>query len=356
MQTGALLWWKRSPQVMRESPMHSKISVAPMMDWTDRHCRYFMRLLSPAARLYTEMVTAQAIHHGDQQKLLAFDSSEHPVALQLGGNDPGLMAEAARVGASFGYDEININVGCPSDRVQSGQFGACLMAKPDVVAACVRSMRSTVSVPVTIKTRIGIDDRDDYSFLLDFIDATAEAGCGTYIVHARKAILQGLSPKENRSVPPLNYERVYQLKADRPELNIVLNGGVTTVAECMAHLAQVDGVMIGRQAYHQPWFLTELESAFGSGPVPRDRHDVVAAMLPYVEHALAGGALLKHITRHMLGLFAGQPGARAWRRYLSENAHRNGADSSVITGALARLPEPGNLLASKVSAPQSTGG
>jgi len=356
MQKGALLWWKRSPHATTEWLMHSKISVAPMMDWTDRHCRYFMRLLSPSARLYTEMVTAQAIHHGDQQKLLAFDHSEHPVALQLGGSDPGLMAEAARAGASFGYDEINVNVGCPSDRVQSGQFGACLMAKPDVVAACLRSMRSSVSVPVTIKTRIGIDDREDYSFLLDFIDATVEAGCDTYIVHARKAILQGLSPKENRSVPPLNYERVYQLKADRPELNIVLNGGVTTVAECMAHLAQVDGVMIGRQAYHQPWFLTELESVFGGGPVPRDRYDVVAAMLPYVEHALAGGALLKHITRHMLGLFAGQPGARAWRRYLSENAHRNGADSSVITGALARLPEPGNLLASKVSAPQSTGG
>ncbi|MDG2376811.1 MAG: tRNA dihydrouridine(20/20a) synthase DusA [Woeseiaceae bacterium] len=336
--------------------MQSKISVAPMMDWTDRHCRYFMRLLSPSARLYTEMVTAQAIHHGDQQKILAFDPLEHPAALQLGGSDPELMAESAQAGASFGYDEININVGCPSDRVQSGQFGACLMAAPDVVAACVRSIRSSVSVPVTIKTRIGIDDRDDYSFLLDFIDATAEAGCDTYIVHARKAILQGLSPKENRSVPPLNYERVYQLKADRPKLTIVLNGGVTTVAECKAHLAQVDGVMVGRQAYHEPWFLTELESAFGGGSVPRDRYDVVAAMLPYVEHELADGALLKHITRHMLGLFAGLPGARAWRRYLSENAHRNGADSSVIMGALARLPEPGNLLASKESAAHSTGG
>ena len=322
-----------------------------MMDWTDRHCRYFMRLLSPSVRLYTEMLTAQAIHHGDQHKLLAFDPSEHPVALQLGGSDPGLMSEAAQAGASFGYDEININVGCPSDRVQNGQFGACLMATPKVVAACVRSMRSSVPVPITIKTRIGIDDRDDYSFLLDFIDATAEAGCDTYIVHARKAILQGLSPKENRSVPPLNYERVYQLKADRPKLTIVLNGGVTTVAECKAHLALVDGVMVGRQAYHEPWFLTELESAFSDGSVPRDRYDVVAAMLPYVEHALADGALLKHITRHMLGLFAGLPGARAWRRFLSENAHRNGADSSVILGALARLPEPGKLLASKESAP-----
>ena len=310
-----------------------------MMDWTDRHCRYFMRLLSPSVRLYTEMVTAQALKFGDREKLLAFDESEHPVALQLGGSDPELMADAALAGAAHGYDEININVGCPSDRVQSGQFGACLMAKPEQVAECVRRMRSVISVPVTIKTRIGIDDREDYPFLLDFVDANIDAGCETFVVHARKAILQGLSPRENRSVPPLNYDRVYQLKADRPDLTVVLNGGVTTVDECRRHLAVVDGVMIGRQAYHRPWFLTELESEFGTGPKQLSRAGLVRAMLPYIEKELADGAFLKHITRHMLGLFAGQPGARGWRRYLSENAHRRGAGISVLKEALARLPE-----------------
>jgi len=319
--------------------MNEKISVAPMMDWTDRHCRYFMRLLSPSVGLYTEMVTAQALKFGDRDKLLAHDASEHPVALQLGGSDPELMAAAAIVGEAHGYDEININVGCPSDRVQSGQFGACLMAKPERVADCVRRMSSVVEVPVTIKTRIGIDDLDDYPFLLDFIDANVDAGCDTFIVHARKAILEGLSPKENRNVPPLNYERVYRLKSDRPGLSIVLNGGITTIAECHRHLAIVDGVMIGRQAYHRPWFLTELEAEFGSASPHSSRTDVVLAMLPYIEKELADGAFLKHITRHMLSLYAGQPGARGWRRYLSENAHRRGAGISVVREALARLPE-----------------
>lgn len=308
-----------------------------MMDWTDRHCRYFMRLLSPSVRLYTEMVTAQALRFGDCDRLLAFDTSEHPLALQLGGSDPELMAEAARTGSVHGYDEININVGCPSDRVQSGQFGACLMATPEVVAACVREMRSAVNIPVTVKTRIGIDDHDNYPFLLDFIDANIDAGCDTFVVHARKAILQGLSPKENRNVPPLDYERVYRLKSDRPDLSIVLNGGVTSVSECEEHLVHVDGVMIGRQAYHQPWFLTELESTFGDASVLRSRFDVVAAMLPYIEKELAAGALLKHITRHMLGLFAGQPGARSWRRFLSENAHRVGAGLEVVEEAVVRV-------------------
>ena len=234
-----------------------------MMDWTDRHCRYFMRLLSPSVGLYTEMVTAQALRHGDAGKLLQFDPIEHPVALQIGGSDPQMMAEAARMGAIEGYDEININVGCPSDRVQSGQFGACLMAEPQLVADCVRAMKSEVDIPVTIKTRIGIDDFDDYDFLRRFVDANIDAGCETFVVHARKAILQGLSPKENRTVPPLNYERVYRLKQELPQLTIVLNGGITTSAECREHLGHVDGVMIGRQAYHHPWFLTELESEFG---------------------------------------------------------------------------------------------
>jgi tRNA-dihydrouridine synthase A len=319
--------------------MNDRIYIAPMMDWTDRHCRYFMRLLSPSVRLYTEMVTAQALKFGDADKLLEFDEIEHPVALQVGGSDPQLMAEAASLGASRGYDEININVGCPSDRVQSGQFGACLMATPGLVAECVRAMRDTTDIPITIKTRIGIDDLDDYEFLRTFIAANADAGCRTFVVHARKAILQGLSPKENRSVPPLNYERVYRLKKDYPELKIVLNGGITTIDECVQHLEHVDGVMIGRQAYHQPWLLTELETAFGDPAHAVTREGIIEAMLPYIERELAKDAFLKHITRHMLGLFAGQPGARAWRRYLSENAHRRGAGIEVIEQALARLPQ-----------------
>jgi tRNA-dihydrouridine synthase A len=318
--------------------MKNKITIAPMMDWTDRHCRYFMRLLSPSARLYTEMVTAAALTHGDAKKLLQFDSSEHPIALQIGGSDPQMMAEAAKLGADEGYDEININVGCPSDRVQSGQFGACLMSSPELVADCVRAMKSVVDVPVTIKTRIGIDDLDSYDFLRRFIDANIEAGCDTFVVHARKAILDGLSPKENRTVPPLDYDRVYRLKADLPDLTIILNGGITSVADCHQHLQHVDGVMIGRQAYHQPWFLTELEQEFGSGNTPPSRHDIVEQMLPYIEWEMASGAALKHITRHMLGLFAGQPGARAWRRYLSENAHKVGGGIEVLEAALAKLP------------------
>ena len=320
----------------------SGISVAPMMDWTDRHCRYFMRLLSPHARLYTEMVTAAALQHGDTARLLRFDPSEHPVALQVGGSDPQMMVNAAKMGADAGFDEININVGCPSDRVQSGQFGACLMSSPDLVARCVQRMRAACEIPITIKTRIGIDDDDNYEFLRSFIAVNIDAGCTTYIVHARKAILSGLSPKENRSVPPLNYPRVYRLKKEFPELRIILNGGVTSVDDCHEHLQHVDGVMIGRQAYHQPWFLTELEREFGGGGETRSltREGAIRKMLPYIERELAGGAELKHITRHLLGLFAGQPGARAWRRYLSEHAHLAGAGVEVLEQALERLPCP----------------
>jgi tRNA-dihydrouridine synthase A len=314
------------------------LSVAPMMDWTDRHCRYFLRLISPQVRLYTEMVTAAALHHGDNDRLLAFDESEHPVALQVGGSDPGLMAAAARLGAERGYDEININVGCPSERVQSGSFGACLMAEPEIVADCVKAMRDSVDVPVTVKSRIGIDDHDDYEFLRRFVVAQAMAGCEVFVVHARKAILKGLSPKENRSVPSLRYDRVYALKAEFPELTIVLNGGVTTLDDCREHLQHVDGVMIGRQAYHDPYLLAELEAALLA---PADwrapsREDVVERMLPYIERELAEGAELQHITRHLLGLFAGQPGARHWRRYLSENAHRRGAGPDVVRTALEK--------------------
>ena len=324
---------------MRNATNYREIAVAPMMDWTDRHCRFFLRLLSPSVRLYTEMVTAAALVHGDAAILLQFDAAEHPVALQLGGSDPGMMANAAVLGAKAGYDEININVGCPSDRVQSGAFGACLMARPEVVADCVRAMQSVVNVPVTIKTRIGIDDFDSYEFLRDFVSANVEAGCDTFVVHARKAILAGLSPKENRTVPSLDYERVFKLKREFSELAIILNGGITSIDECRSHLEHVDGVMIGRQAYHSPWFLTELEQTFGTvaGYVVPNRHEVVERMTPYIERELAGGVVLKHIARHMLGLFAGQPGARAWRRYLSENAHLPGAGIEVLHAALARL-------------------
>lgn len=318
--------------------MLDNICIAPMMDWTDRHCRYFMRLMTSSVRLYTEMLTAQALHHGDWRELLHFDDSEHPVALQLGGSDPALMAEAAQKGADAGYDEININVGCPSDRVQSGQFGACLMAMPDVVADCIDAIRNQVDLPVSVKTRIGIDDQEDYEFLRTFVDRAAAAGCQKFIVHARKAILSGLSPKENRTIPPLNYERVYRLKRECPGLHVVVNGGVTSIDECRRHLALVDGVMIGRQAYHRPWFLAELEKAFGAASVPETRIDVVERMIPYIERELAIGTPLKNITRHMLGLFAGEPGARAWRRGLSENAHRPGAGVEVVVQAMRKLP------------------
>ncbi len=320
--------------------MNQRISVAPMMDWTDRHCRYFMRLLSPHVRLYTEMVTATALQHGDAARLLRFDPSEHPVALQIGGSDPQMMANAAKLGADAGFDEININVGCPSDRVQSGQFGACLMSSPERVAKCLEKMRSACDSPITIKTRIGIDDHDNYEFIRNFIAVNVDAGCDTFIVHARKAILSGLSPKENRSVPPLNYARVYRLKKEFPDLQIILNGGVASINDCHEHLSHVDGVMIGRQAYHQPWFLMELEQEFGVGErVSLTREDAIRRMLPYVDRELVAGAELKHITRHLLGLFAGQPGARAWRRYLSEHAHVSGAGVEVLENALQKLPK-----------------
>ena len=316
-----------------------QFSVAPMMDWTDRHCRYFLRLLSPSARLYTEMVTAAAIVHGDRDALLRFDPAEHPVAVQLGGSDVAWMTESAWTAAAAGYDEININVGCPSDRVQSGQFGACLMASPQIVADCFRSMQDAVSVPVTIKTRIGIDEQDSYDFLRRFVDPLAAAGCRKFIVHARIAILEGLSPKENRTVPPLDYERVFRLKQDCPELEIVLNGGIRDLGQIDSALAHVNGVMIGREAYQNPYFLAEIEQHFDPAWRAPDRHAVVERMLPYISEQLAEGEKLGRITRHMLGLFAGQPGARAWRRYLSERAFRAGAGVDVVLAALEGIPE-----------------
>lgn len=310
-----------------------------MMDWTDRHCRYFMRLLSPSAQLYTEMITAAAIYHGDKDALLRFDPAEHPVAVQLGGSEPNLLAHAARECDQRGYDEININVGCPSDRVQSGQFGACLMAKPDLVAECYGAMRAEVAAPITVKTRVGIDDIDSYEFLARFVEALVDVGCQTFILHARIAILDGLSPKDNRTIPPLNYERVYRIKQAFPDLNVVLNGGITDIEQIDGVLQHVDGVMIGRQAYHDPYFLAELEKRFLSGRELPDRRQIVLDMLPYIERQLQEGERLGRITRHMLGLYSGQPGARAWRRYLSENAYKRGAGAEVVHRALDALPE-----------------
>ena len=314
------------------------ISVAPMMDWTDRHCRYFMRLINPRVFLYTEMVTANALHYGDAESLLRYDPSEHPLAIQLGGSDPGMMAEAAALAAEVGYDEININVGCPSDRVQSGQFGACLMAQPELVADCYRAMQASADVPVTVKTRIGIDDHDSDEFFTRFVETIAAAGCRKFIVHARIAILDGLSPKENRSVPPLNYDRVYRIKQAHPDLDIVVNGGITDVAQVDAVLEHVDGVMIGRQAYHQPWFLAQLEQHFDPAFEPPARRQIIERMVPYIEEQLEEGERLGRITRHMVGLFAGMPGARAWRRYLSENAFRESAGVEVLFAALDAMP------------------
>ncbi len=311
-----------------------------MMDWTDRHCRYFHRLLSPSALLYTEMVTAAALVHGDAARLLGFSPEERPVVLQLGGCDPGAMAHAARLGAEAGFDGININVGCPSDRVQDGQFGACLMDRPELVAECWRAMAEAVDIPVTVKTRLGIDEKDSDEFFLRFVETVADAGCRTFIVHARIAILEGLSPKENRTVPPLNYERVHRLKRERPDLAIVVNGGITSVAETREQLATADGIMIGRAAYQTPWLLAELERAFGDpDAAPASRHAVVQSMLPYIETHLADDGRLHQVTRHMLGLFAGCPGARRWRRTLSEGVHHPDADIGVVEAALAELPE-----------------
>ena len=312
-----------------------------MMDWTDRHCRYFHRLLTPTAQLYTEMLTAAAVVNGDRQRLLAFHPAEQPVALQLGGSDPALMAEAARIGAEAGYGEININVGCPSDRVRSGAFGACLMAEPERVRDCWRAMSDAVNVPVTVKTRIGIDDQDSAEFLDAFVRPLADAGLGRLIVHARIAILTGLSPKENRSIPPLNYPRVYALKECFPDLEIVVNGGITGLDAIADHLQYVDGVMIGREAYNNPYFLARSALRYGALATLPSRARIVERMRGYVDSELDAGVRLNHVTRHMLGLYAGCPGARAFRRHLSRHAHVDGAGSEVLAEAAALVPETG---------------
>jgi tRNA-dihydrouridine synthase A len=317
-----------------------KLSVAPMMDWTDRHCRVFHRLMTGRARLYTEMLTTGAILHGDRQRLLGFDASEHPVALQLGGSDPQALAAAAKIGEDFGYDEINLNVGCPSDRVKDGRFGACLMAEPALVAACVDAMKRAVRIPVTVKCRIGIDDQDPEVALDALARSVVAAGADALIVHARKAWLNGLSPKENRDIPPLDYDRVYRLKASMPDVPIIINGGIASLDEAKQHVLHVDGVMLGRAAYQEPWRLLAVDPELFDEAAPHaTMKDVFEAMMPYIEDQLAQGTRLHSITRHFVGAFHGVPGARAFRRHLAENGVKPGAGANVLRDAIALVED-----------------
>lgn len=309
-------------------------AVAPMMDWTDRHCRYFHRQLSRRALLYTEMVTANAVVYGDRQKLLRFHLAEQPVVLQLGGSSPKLLSEASKWGEGFGYSEININIGCPSDRVQEGRFGACLMAEPGLVADCFAAMHKSVKIPVTVKCRIAIDDQDEELALQTFVETVASAGCKTFIIHARKAWLKGLSPKENREVPPLNYNRVLRLKKSLPDLNIQLNGGLDSIEMARTYLEMLDGVMVGRAAYQNPWLLSSVDGLFGAIQPCMARQDAIEAMKPYIVEQLSRGEPLHRITRHMLGLFHSQPGGRMWRNAISTESCKPGADFSVLRRAL----------------------
>lgn len=305
------------------------------MDWTDRHCRYFHRLLSKQALLYTEMVTTGALIHGDHHRFLQFNGEEHPLALQLGGCNPRELAICAKMAEDYGYDEVNLNVGCPSDRVQNGRFGACLMAEPELVAACVAAMVGVVNIPVTVKSRIGIDDKDSYPELVHFISTVAGAGCRRFIVHARKAWLSGLSPKQNREVPPLRYDVVYQLKIDFPQLEIILNGGVTSLDQAEQLLQHVDGVMVGREAYQNPYVLADVDRRlFGMVAEAPSRAEIIARLLPYINQQLSAGVRLNSVARHVLGLFHGEYGGRAFRRYLSEHATKPDADGSVLLQAL----------------------
>lgn len=315
-----------------------RFCVAPMMEWTDRHCRFFHRLLSRRALLYTEMLTTGAVLHGHRERLLGYDPAEHPVALQLGGSEPGELAAAARIGADFGYDEINLNVGCPSDRVQDGRFGACLMAEPERVADCIAAMKAAVSVPVTVKCRLGIDDQDTEESLDHFADAMVASGADALIVHARKAWLQGLSPRENRDVPPLDYARVYRLKRRLGDFPVIINGGIRSLDAAREHLAHVDGVMLGRAAYETPALLLEVDPRFFGEPAPfRDAHAAVEALIPYIEREMGKGVRLHDITRHLLGLFRGVPGARAFRRHLATEAVKPGAVIAVLREALTMV-------------------
>jgi tRNA-dihydrouridine synthase A len=314
----------------------SRISCAPMMDWTDRHCRFFLRQVSSDARLYTEMVTTGALIHGDVPRHLAFSREEHPVALQLGGSEPEDLAHCAKLGEQYGYDEVNLNVGCPSERVQRGAFGACLMAEPDLVAECVSAMRAAVKIPVTVKHRTGIDSVEQYEFLFKFVETVAKAGCETFIVHARNAILKGLSPKENREVPPLKYGYVYRLKQDFPQLEIVLNGGVVRREQIQTHLQHVDGVMLGRAAYHDPWVIADED---------KTRSEVVLSMIPYAKRLISEGNSLRSLARHMLGLYHGTPRARLWRRMLSDAAQLKRNDPALLLEALEAVERRGSMMA-----------
>ncbi|MDH7785260.1 tRNA-dihydrouridine synthase A [Ochrobactrum sp. 19YEA23] len=317
-----------------------RFAVAPMIDWSDRHCRYLHRLFSKRALLYTEMVVANAAIHGPRERLLGFDAAEHPIALQLGGSDPAKLAEAAKIGIGFGYDEINLNVGCPSDRVQSGTFGACLMQTPEIVARCVEAMKSVVSVPVTVKCRIGVDDQDPEVALDALADLALAAGADALWVHARKAWLKGLSPKENREIPPLDYDRAYRLKARLGNVFIGINGGITTLDEAKTHLEHMDGVMLGRAAYHNPALLADVDARlFGDEPVSVDMADIIEAMCEYTDRHIASGGRLSHVSRHMVGLFSGLPGARRWRQMLSTDATKPGATSDVLREAYAEVTE-----------------
>lgn len=327
--------------VHNSTPLSRRFSVAPMMDWTTPHFRYLARLLSRRALLYTEMVTTGALIHGDTERFLRHNAEEYPLALQLGGSNPEELAHCAGLAEQFGFDEVNLNVGCPSDRVQNNMIGACLMGHPEKVAEGVRAMMAATSLPVTVKHRIGIDGRESWDDLCHFIETVAEAGCRTFIVHARIAVLDGLSPKENRDIPPLKYSWVYDLKARYPELEIIINGGIKTFGECHGHLNHTDGVMLGREAYQNPWLLAGVDSEFFGEPGPvATRHDALRAMLPFIQEELDRGVYLTHITRHIMGLFHGQPGGRQFRRHISENAHRPGSGIEVVLDALAKVREP----------------
>ena len=321
-----------------------RLSVAPMMDRTDRHCRRFLRLLAPRTLLYTEMIPAGAILHGDRERFLGFDPAEHPVALQVGGSDPEELARCAALGEAWGYDEINLNLGCPSERVSQGGFGARLMLEPQIVADCVGAMRAATALPVTVKTRIGVDDCDDYDHFAGFVDRIAAAGVGVFIVHARKALLSGLSPKENREIPPLRYEFVHRLKRERPDLTVVINGGFTTKDEALEQIGPTDGVMLGRAAYDNPFLLAEIEAALRGTALP-DRAGTIEAYAGYVDARLADGVPLWRMTRHVLGLYQGVPGARAWRRTLSEGARRPGATGALLRQALRLVEGPERIAA-----------
>ena len=314
--------------------INRKLSVAPMMDHTDRHCRYFLRLITRHTLLYTEMITSTAILHGDRDRLLGYSQREHPLALQLGGSEPAELGQCAAIGEKYGYDEINLNVGCPSDRVQTGDFGACLMARPELVADCIASMQQSTTVPVTVKTRLGIDDRDSYDELKTFINKVSNAGCRTFILHARKAWLHGLSPRENREIPPLKYTTVYRLKTDFPDLEIIINGGFTRFDQILEQFKHVDGVMIGRVACNNPYLLAEADKKiFADENTTASRQQVLSEFMDYLEVQLDQGISLNHMTRHVLGLYYGQPGAGAFRRYISENAHKPGAGTEVLQQA-----------------------